>query len=74
MGLFRKKETHVKQLDYDKSEEKPIIRASICNGERVAGFKNIRTGKFREQFFIRDDAEIEMFARMCGVEKVDKEY
>jgi len=74
VGLFRKKERTVRQLDYDREEEKPVIHASICNGEKVAGFKNIRTGKFREQFMVRSDAEIEMFAKMCGVEKVDKEY
>ena len=70
----RKKKEVIKQLEYDHETEKPVIHASICNGEKVAGFKNIRTGKFREQFFVRNDAEIEMFARMCGVEKVDKEY
>ena len=26
---------------------KPVIRASICTGEEVAGFKDIRTGKIR---------------------------
>ncbi len=70
----RKKKEVVKKLEYDPEIEKPIIRASICNGEKVAGFKNLRTGKFREQFFVRNDAEAEQFAKMCGVEKVDKEY
>lgn len=70
----RKKKEVVKKLEYDPEIEKPIIRASICNGEKVAGFKNLRTGKFREQFFVSNDAEAEQFAKMCGVEKVDKEY
>ena len=42
MGLFKKK-TVTKA--YDKENKKPVIKASICNGEQVAGFKNIHTGK-----------------------------
>ena len=30
---------------YDKDNKKPVIKASICNGEQVAGFKDIHTGK-----------------------------
>ena len=26
---------------YDKENKKPVIKASICNGEQVAGFKDI---------------------------------
>lgn len=75
-GLFKKKDVAVRQLKYDRENEKPVIKASICNGEKVAGFKNKRTGKFREQFFVRNEAEIEQFAKMCGVERdqIGKEY
>ena len=45
MGLF-KKNTVTKT--YDKENKKPVIKASICNGEQVAGFKDIRTGKIEE--------------------------
>ena len=31
---------------------KPVIRASICTGEEVAGFKDIRTGKIEEIMLI----------------------
>ena len=50
MGLFKKK-TVTKA--YDKENKKPVIKASICNGEQVAGFKNIHTGKI-EEMCIRD--------------------
>ena len=40
MRLFKKK-TVAKV--YDKENKKPVIKASICNGEQVAGFKNIHT-------------------------------
>lgn len=29
---------------YDRSKEKPVIHASICTGEKVAGFKDLKTG------------------------------
>lgn len=36
MGLFKKKGV---VQSYDKENKKPVIKASICNGEQVAGFK-----------------------------------
>lgn len=30
-------------MTYDKENKKPVIKASICNGEQVAGFKDIHT-------------------------------
>ena len=45
MGLFK---TNIVTKTYDKENKKPVIKASICNGEQVAGFKNIHTGKIDE--------------------------
>ena len=45
MGLFKKK---IMKKTYDREHMKPVIRASICTGEEVAGFKDIRTGKIEE--------------------------
>lgn len=45
MGLFKKKTV---TKTYDKGNKKPVIKASICNGEQVAGFKDIHTGKIEE--------------------------
>ena len=42
MGIFKKK---IVKKTYDREHMKPVIRASICTGEEVAGFKDIRTGK-----------------------------
>lgn len=47
MGWFRKKKT---LKTYDKDNKKPIIKASICNGEQVAGFKDIHTGKIEKEY------------------------
>ena len=50
------------------------LKCSICNGERVAGFKNIRTGEFKEESFIRSDEELEAFKRRYGISEMKKEY
>ena len=56
--MFRKK--NEKQI-YDKENQKPIIRSSICTGEKVAGFKDIHTGKFTEVMLIRNDNDMKVF-------------
>ncbi|MDD5854005.1 MAG: aspartate dehydrogenase [Lachnospiraceae bacterium] len=72
MGLFKKK-TIVKT--YDKENKKPIIKASICNGEQVAGFKDIRTGRIEEIMLIKKPADIEDFKKMYGINgDIEKEY
>lgn len=59
---------------YDPETQRPVLRCSICNGEQVAGFKDIRTGKFEEVAFIRNDRELREFMATYGVDKVTKEY
>ncbi|MDE7274196.1 MAG: aspartate dehydrogenase [Lachnospiraceae bacterium] len=69
-----KKRTQIQKLSYDKEKQIPILKCSICNGERVAGFKDIHTGKFEEVMFIRNDKDLAEFKEKYGVETVGKEY
>ena len=55
MGLFKKK---TEKKTYDREYMKPVIRASICTGEEVAGFKDIRTGKIEEIMLIRSPEDL----------------
>ena len=72
MGLFKKK---VLVQTYDKENKKPVIKSSICNGEQVAGFKDIRTGKMEEIMLIKNTADLEMFKAMYGItEEITTEY
>ena len=72
MGLFKKKSI-VKS--YDKENKRPVIKASICNGEQVAGFKDIHTGKIEEVMLIRSQADLENFKAMYGIdEAITKDY
>lgn len=63
-------------VSYDKENLRPVIRASICNGEQVAGFKNIHTGKFSEVMSIKSEKDMEEFLRKYGImrEDVKREY
>ncbi|MCD7957635.1 MAG: aspartate dehydrogenase [Lachnospiraceae bacterium] len=59
---------------YDPALYKPVLKCSICNGERVAGFKNRQTGKFEEVACIKNDRELDDFLRRYGLDHIDKEY
>lgn len=72
LGLFKKKAA---TKSYDREREKPVIKASICNGEQVAGFKEIHTGKFREVMLLKDPVDLEIFKQMYRIEEeITKEY
>ena len=72
MGLFKKKTV---TKTYDKENKKPVIKASICNGEQVAGFKDIHTGKIEEVMLIKNQADLDVFKKMYGIDdEIEKEY
>ena len=72
MGLFKK---NIVTKTYDKENKKPVIKASICNGEQVAGFKDIHTGKIEEVMLIKSPTDLEHFKAMYGIdEEIVKEY
>lgn len=72
MGVFKKK---IEVYSYDKENKKPVIKSSICNGEQVAGFKDVHTGKMEEVMLIRNSADLEMFKAMYSIEEeITKEY
>lgn len=72
--MFRKK-TVVELPAYDREQCRPILKCSICNGEQVAGFKNLQTGKFEEIMLIRTPADLRAFKEQYGIEEeIAKEY
>ncbi len=71
--FFGKKKSERKS--YDKENKKPVIKASICNGEQVAGFQDIHTGAFEEVMLIKDNSDLAEFMDMYGIEeKPEKIY
>ena len=62
--FFKKKQ---ERRTYDPENQKPVIRASICTGEKVAGFQNIHTGKFTEVMLIRTSGDLEEFRQLYDI-------
>ena len=72
MGLLKKR---IVTQSYDMENKKPVIKASICNGEQVAGFRDIHTGKIEEVMLIKSPADLEKFKVIYGIkEEITKEY
>lgn len=74
--MFGRKKTKEKR-SYDRKNQEPVLRCSICNGEQVAGFRDIHSGKFTEVMLIRNPGELEEFAAMYDIKDVSeirKEY
>ena len=64
MNLFRKK---AKAKTFDAERYAPVIRSSICTGEKTAGFRDRQTGAFREVMLIRTDADLAAFRKQYGI-------
>ena len=71
--MFFKKKGDLKT--YDRVNKKPAIRASICTGEEVAGFRDIHTGQFEEVMLIRGEKDLKEFRRAYGIDgEIEKFY
>lgn len=71
--MFRKKQAQT-VCRYDEEIQKPILKCSICNGEQVAGFKDLRTGRFSEVMLVRNENDLKEFMVKYGVSTIEKEY
>ena len=71
--MFHKK---TKVIGYDRENQKPVIRSSICTGEKVAGFRDLNTGKFSEVMLIRDNKDMDEFLTKydISVAEIRKEW
>lgn len=73
-NIFLKKKPDIPVYNYDPEKEIPVIHASICNGEQVAGFKDKKTGVFHELMVIRSDKDITEFKNAFSLKDIRKEY
>ena len=80
-GLFsrfgRKKRrgtTLAEKIPFDPEKQIPVLRSSICTGEKVAGFKDLEGGHFTEVMLIRSPKDEQEFREIYGLESVKKEY
>ena len=66
LSIFRRQ---VKRAEYDHDRFTPVIRSSICTGEKVAGFRDRETGKIEEIMLIRSGDDLEAFRQKYGIEE-----
>ena len=48
---------------YNPTLKRPVLRTRIANGERMAGFINLRTGDFEEAMLISSEEDLQEFMR-----------
>ena len=54
---------------YDRENWKPVIKASICTGEKTAGFQNRTTHQFRDDMLIRGAEDLHIFKEKYGIDE-----
>lgn len=72
MVLFPRKKQKEPE-SYDRESLRPVIRVSICTGERVAGFREKNSGRFREVQLIRSDCDLREFMERYGISEIPPE-
>ena len=74
--FFGKKERSEKpHKTYDRENQKPVIRCSICTGEQVAGFRRLVDGSFEEVMLLRTPGDLQAFRDSYGIsEEIEKFY
>lgn len=69
MGLFHKRQPEPELPAYSLADFEPVIRASICTGEKVACMRERATGKLHELMFLRNESDLAAFCRRYRIEK-----
>lgn len=65
--MLLKKQTKI----YNKENFTPALHSSICTGEKVAGFIDNKTGRFKDVMLIRNERDLNCFLREYGIKKSD---
>ena len=72
MKLFgKKKEPEPPATQFDPAAFEPVIRSSICTGERVACMRERDTGRLHELMLIRSPGELEAVCEANGIAAED---
>ena len=62
---FKRKTAPAQTFDRERLE--PVIRSSICTGEKVAGFRDRETGRFTEVALLRSEGDLAAFRQKYGI-------
>lgn len=72
--LWKRKKQTKQQIPYDPVKQTAVLKCSICNGEQVAGFQDIESGKFQEVMLIQSESDLERFRQTYGLNEIKKIY
>ena len=72
--MFGRKKKRVETKTYDAAVCKPVLKCSICTGEQVGGFQDLKTGRFEEVQLIRNEQELQAFLDTYGLREIEKIY
>lgn len=61
-------------VPYDREKQIPVLKCSICTGERIAGFEDRETGHITEVLVIRSDEDLINFKKHYGIDSLKDEY
>ena len=67
MNLFHRKKEEPSLPGFDLAAYEPVIRSSICTGERVACMRDRESGRLREVMLIRTGEDLEAFCKAYGL-------
>jgi hypothetical protein len=62
------------KIPYDPARQIPVVRSSICTGEKAAGFRDRESGRFTEVMLVRGPRDEQRFREIYGLDEVKKEY
>ena len=72
--MIFKKHTAKPKIPFDPETQYPVILASICTGEKAAGFRHKTDKKFTEVMLVRTEKDEEEFKKMYGFTEIRREY
>ena len=68
-------EKHLKeQFPFDPGKQEAVMKVSICTGEKVAGFRDLKDGHFTEVMLVRTQAEEERLKEIYGISTLKNIY
>ncbi len=66
--------TLTETIPFDRENQTAVIKASICTGEKVAGFKDKKTGHFTEVMVLRSEEEKQRFMKLYDITDLPTQY
>lgn len=67
--MFWKRSARTPTKQFDRAEKRPVVRVSICTGERTAGFQNVKTGRLEEVMLLRSEQDKQAFLSEYGIKQ-----